>query len=453
MRFICDFHIHSKYSRATSRDMEPEALAYWAAIKGIKVLGTGDFTHPLWIKELKEKLEPAEKGLYKLKDAKLAIKNNFNNAKIPADLVLKIQSLKLSEIRFVLTAEISSIYSKGGKVRRVHNVIFAPSFEIADKINAKLNAIGNLRSDGRPILGLGSKELLKIILNISPAAVLVPAHAWTPWFSVFGSKSGFDSLEECFDEYAKFIFAIETGLSSDPAMNWRLSKLDNIALISNSDAHSPENLGREANVFEGEAIDYYSIMSAIKNKGESDARKTLPLKFVSTIEFFPEEGKYHYDGHRLCKISMSPAETKKAKGACPVCGKPLTIGVMYRVDELADRAIGEKPARYIPYKNLIPLKEIIADSLGVAKGAKKVNEEYFKLIAAFGSEFDILLDIPIEEIAKTSNHLMAEGIEKMRFGKVNVIPGYDGEYGKIRIFSEEDRKNSEKKKIEEKSLF
>lgn len=445
MRFICDFHIHSKYSRATSRDMEPEALAYWAAIKGIKVLGTGDFTHPVWIKELKEKLEPAEKGLYKLKDAKLAIKNNFNNAKIPAELVSKIQSSKLGEIRFVLTAEISSIYSKSGKVRRAHNIIFAPSFEIADKINEKLNAIGNLRSDGRPILGIDSKELLKIILNISPAAVLVPAHAWTPWFSVFGSKSGFDSLEECFDEYAKFIFAIETGLSSDPAMNWRLSKLDNIALISNSDAHSPENLGREANVFEGEAIDYYSIMSAIKNKGESDTRKTLPLKFVSTIEFFPEEGKYHYDGHRLCKISMSPEETKKVNGICPVCGKLMVIGVMNRVDELADRAIGGKPARFIPYKNLVPLKEIIADALGVAKAAKKVNEEYFKLITAFGSEFDILLDIPIEEIAKNSSRIVAEGIEKMRSGKVNVIPGYDGEYGKIRIFSEEYRENFSKK--------
>lgn len=448
MRFICDFHIHSKYSRATSRDMEPEALAYWAAIKGIKVVGTGDFTHPVWIKELKEKLEPAEKGLYKLKDAKLAIKDNFNNAKIPADLVSKIQDSKLGEIRFILTAEISSIYSKGGKVRRVHNVLFAPSFEVVDKINEKLNTIGNLRSDGRPILGLGSKELLKIVLNISPAAVLVPAHAWTPWFSVFGSKSGFDSLEECFDDYTKFIFAIETGLSSDPAMNWRLAKLDNISLISNSDAHSPENLGREANIFEGEQIDYYSIMSAIKNKGESDTKKTLPLKFVSTIEFFPEEGKYHYDGHRLCKVSFSPEETKKLKGICPVCGKPLTIGVMYRVDQLADRVLGGKPARFIPYKNLIPLKEIIADAFGVSKASKKVNEEYFKLISRFGSEFAILVDIDAKEIAGITNSLIAEGIEKMRAGKVRLVPGFDGEYGKIKIFDADS-----KEKVEEKSLF
>lgn len=445
MRFICDFHIHSKYSRATSRDMEPEALAYWSAIKGIKVLGTGDFTHPAWIQELKEKLEPAERGFYKLKDSKLAIKDNFNNSKIPKEIVAKIQSSgALGEMRFVLTAEISSIYSKGGKVRRVHNVVFAPSFEVAEKINAKLGTIGNLRSDGRPILGLGSKELLKIILNISPAAVLIPAHAWTPWFSVFGSKSGFDSLEECFDEYTKFIFAIETGLSSDPAMNWRLSKLDNIALISNSDAHSPENLGREANIFEGEAIDYFAIMSAIKNKGESDTKKTLPLKFVSTIEFFPEEGKYHYDGHRLCKISMDPIETKKNKGMCPVCGKPLVIGVMNRVDELADRPMGGKPKQCIPYKNLIPLKEIIADALGVAKGAKKVNDEYFKLINEFGNEFGILLDADIKEIAKRTMPAIAEGIDKMRMGKVLLTPGYDGEYGKIKIFGvkEERKENS-----------
>lgn len=434
--------------------MEPEALAYWAAIKGIKVLGTGDFTHPLWIKELKEKLEPAEKGLYKLKDSNLEIKNNFNNAKIPAELAEKIRASKLADLRFVLTAEISSIYSKGGKVRRIHNVIFAPSFEVAEKINAKLNTIGNLHSDGRPILGLDAKELLKIVLNISPAAVLVPAHAWTPWFSIFGSKSGFDTIEECFDEYSKFIFAVETGLSSDPAMNWRLSKLDNIALISNSDAHSPENLGREANVFEGEAIDYYAIMSAIKNKGQSDTAKTLPLKFVSTIEFFPEEGKYHYDGHRLCKISMRPEETKKAKGLCPVCGKPLTIGVMYRVDELADRPAGEKPPRYMPYKNLIPLKEIIADALGVGKIAKAVNEEYFKLISRFGSEFNILLDAPISEIGKNSQPIIAEGVEIMRAGKAEVIPGYDGEYGKIRIFSDKDRENAAKIKQEkQKSLF
>ncbi len=454
MRFIADFHIHSKYSRATSRDMEPEALAYWAAIKGIKVLGTGDFTHPLWIKELKEKLEPAEKGLYKLKDAKLAIKNNFNNAKIPAELVSKIQSSQLSDIRFVLTAEISSIYSKGGKVRRIHNVLFAPSFEIVEKINAKLNTIGNLHSDGRPILGLGSKELLKIVLNISPAAVLVPAHAWTPWFSVFGSKSGFDSLEECFDDYSKFIFAIETGLSSDPAMNWRLSKLDNISLISNSDAHSPENLGREANIFEGDAIDYYSIMSAIKNKGESDTKKTLPLKFVSTIEFYPEEGKYHYDGHRLCNVSMSPEETKKVKGICPVCGKPMVIGVMNRVDELADRVVGGKPPRFIPYQNLIPLKEIIADTMGVAKGTKKVNDEYFKLISRFGTEFSILLDTSADEISKNSQPIIGKGIEIMRSGKANVVPGYDGEYGKIRIFSDEDRSEAAKiKKEKSLSLF
>ncbi|MBU3964803.1 endonuclease Q family protein [Patescibacteria group bacterium] len=444
MRFICDFHIHSKYSRATSRQMEPETLAYWAAIKGINVLGAGDFTHPAWVKELKEKLEPAEKGLYKLKDPNFKPKEN-------SEFGVSRQSLE--KARFVLTAEISSIYSKAGKVRRAHNVIFAPDFETVEKINSKLEQIGNLKSDGRPILGLDAKELLKIILSVSPAAVMVPAHAWTPWFSVFGSKSGFDSLEECFDDYAKYIFAIETGLSSDPGMNWRLSALDKITLISNSDAHSPANLGREANVFEGESIDYYSIMSALKNKGHSDTTKTAPLKFAYTIEFFPEEGKYHYDGHRLCNVSMGPEETKKAKGVCPVCRKPLTIGVMYRVEELADRPVGGKPERVIPYKNLIPLEEIIADALGLGKISKATRAEYVKLICALGSEFNILLDAPIEEIAKHSEPIIAEGVKRTREQKAKVVPGFDGEYGKIKIFEESEREKFKEEKKERQKLF
>lgn len=444
MRFICDFHIHSKYSRATSRQMEPETLAYWSAIKGINVLGTGDFTHPAWLKELKEKLEPAEKGFYKLKNPGIEPKENSGFSIMP-------QSLE--KVRFVLTAEISSIYSKAGKVRRVHNVIFAPDFETAEKINSKLEQVGNLKSDGRPILGLDAKELLKIILNISPAAVVVPAHAWTPWFSIFGSKSGFDSIEECFDEYSKYIFAIETGLSSDPAMNWRLSALDKITLISNSDAHSPANLGREANVFEGENIDYYSIMSALKNKGRSDTTKTLPLNFSYTIEFFPEEGKYHYDGHRLCNISRSPEETKKTKGICPVCQKPLTIGVMYRVEELADRPVGGKPEQVIPYKNLIPLEEIIADAFGLGKISKATRAEYAKLINFFGNEFNVLLDAPVEEIAKYGAPIIAEGVKRTREQKAKVIPGFDGEYGKIKIFDGEERKEFSKKQAKQPSLF
>ncbi len=422
MRYICDFHIHSKYSRATSKLMEPENLARWAKIKGIDVIGTGDFTHPAYFAELKEKLTPAESGLYKFKGEK-------NNG-----------------TRFVLTAEISCIYSKNSKVRKIHILLLVPSLEAAEKINLKLSAIGNLRSDGRPILGLDAKELLKIALNVSPACFVVPAHAWTPWFSIFGSKSGFDSIEECFEDYAKYIFAIETGLSSDPAMNWRLSALDKIALISNSDAHSPENLGREANIFEGDKIDYYSLMSAIKNKGQSDISKTLPVKFVSTIEFFPEEGKYHFDGHRLCKVSFSPKETKEHKNICPVCGRTLTLGVDYRVDVLADRPEKFTPPGAVPFKNMIPLREIVAEALGIGKASKAVVGEYERMIAVFGSEFKILLDADEESLKKNALPIIAEGIIRMRQGKVIIKPGYDGEYGIIKIFEDEERKKFEKEK-------
>lgn len=309
MKIITDFHIHSKYARATSPNMNLENLSVWAEKKGIQVISTGDFTHPVWFKELKEKLEPAEQGLYKLKGAE-------------------------SPTRFILTTELSCIYTKKGKGRRVHLLLFAPSLETVEKINTQLGWIGNLKSDGRPMLGIDAKEVVKITLAASPECLVVPAHIWTPWYSVFGSKSGFDSLEECFDEYTKYIYAIETGLSSDPAMNWRLSALDNITLISNSDAHSPPKIGREANVFNVE-MSYGAISEAIKTKD--------PAKFLYTIEFFPEEGKYHYDGHRLCKVSLPPEKSKKLNNICPACGKPLTIGVLNRVEELADRPEGIKP--------------------------------------------------------------------------------------------------------------
>jgi uncharacterized protein (TIGR00375 family) len=424
MRFIADFHIHSKYSRATSRDMDLESLDKWARIKGIKVLGTGDFTHPEWLKNLKQKLEPAEPGLFKLK------KNS-------------------GETRFILTTEISCIYSKtraiakGGKedlssltkgrVRKIHMVIFAPSFEIVDKINAQLGWIGNLKADGRPILGLDAKELTKIALNVSGDCLVVPAHIWTPWFSLFGSKSGFDSIEECFEEYSKYIFAGETGLSSDPAMNWRLSALDKITLISNSDSHSPAKIGREANVFDTE-ISYPSIVNAIKTKN--------PEKFLYTVEFFPEEGKYHYDGHRLCGISLSPKESKKYNNICPNCGKPLTIGVLNRVEELADRPDGFKPDKAIPFKSLVPLAEIIADVLGVLPGAKAAEKQYQILIEKFGNEFEILLNASRQNLENATLSEIAEGIERVREGKVFVTPGYDGVYGKIKIFSQEDKNKS-----------
>jgi len=429
MQFVADFHIHSKYSRATSHDMDLESLDKWAKIKGIKVLGSGDFTHPEWLKNLKTKLEPAETGLFKLK------KDDQGT-------------------RFILTSEISCIYSKtevaakGGKedlssltknkVRKIHIIVFAPSFEIIDKINAQLGWIGNLKADGRPILGLDAKELVKIVLNVSPDCFVVPGHAWTPWFSIFGSKSGFDSIEECFEEYSKYIYAIETGLSSDPAMNWRLSALDKITLISNSDAHSPQKIGREANVFDTE-ISYPAITEAIKTKN--------PRKFLYTIEFFPEEGKYHYDGHRTCQISLSPEESKKYNNICPNCAKPLTIGVLNRVNSLADRPEGSKPKGAIPFKSLVPLSEIIAGAIGVLPGAKQVEKEYKNLIEKFGNEFEILLNASRQNLEIATLPGIAEGIERVREGKISILPGYDGVYGKIKIFSKEEKKSSSRQGI------
>lgn len=417
MKFIADFHIHSKYSRATSRDMNLESLDEWAKIKGIGVLGTGDFTHPIWFKELKEKLEPVESGLFKLRGVQGARHSN-------------------SEIYFILTTEISCIYSKKGKTRKIHLLIFAPSFEVVEKINAYLSLIGNLQSDGRPILGLDAKELAKIVLNISKDCLIVPAHLMTPWFGLFGSRSGFNSIQECFEEYSRYIYAGETGLSADPPMLWRMQDARKISLISNSDAHSPSHIGREANVFEVQDLSYQSIAEAIKCTGSTRA----DLKLSYTIEFFPEEGKYHYDGHRLCGISLSPAESKKYNNICPNCGKPLTIGVLNRVEELADRPQGFKPENAIPFKSLIPLKEIIADALGVMSGTKQVEREYKNLIEKFGNEFKILIDASHQDLKAITLPEIAEGIIRVREGRVFIEPGYDGVYGKIRIFSEGKQK-------------
>lgn len=392
--------------------MDLENLDKWAKIKGIKVLGTGDFTHPEWFKNLKEKLEPAEPGLFKLKNS-------------------------VSGTRFLLTVEISCIYSKKNSVRRIHVLIFAPSFETIEKINAHLGWIGNLKADGRPILGLDAKELAKIALDASKDCLVVPCHAWTPWFSIFGSKSGFDSIEECFDEYTKYIYAVETGLSSDPAMNWRLSALDKITLISNSDSHSLPKIGREANVFDTE-INYPAIAEAIKTKD--------PSKFLSTVEFFPEEGKYHYDGHRVCGVSFPPSESKKYNNICPNCGKPLTIGVLNRVEELADRPVGYRPKNAIPFKSLIPLEEVIAGALGTLTGTKRGKEEYGNLIEKFGNEFEVLLGASPGDLENSTLPGIAEGILKVREGKANIEPGYDGVYGKIKIFSESEQKALSKQK-------
>lgn len=332
----------------------------------------------------------------------------------------------------MLTVEISSIYKKGGKARRIHTLIFAPSIETAEKINAQLGWRGNLKSDGRPILGLDAHELAKIVFSIDPDAVIVPAHAWTPWFSIFGSMSGFDSIAECFEEFTPRIFAIETGLSSDPAMNWRLSKLDAVALISNSDSHSLQRIGREANIFDTE-LSYGGIMAAIRSHD--------PARFLFTVEFFPEEGKYHYDGHSEHKIRLSPAETRKLGGKCPTCGRPVTVGVLNRVEALADRPAGAKPPNAVPFKSMIPLDEIIAEAFDMGVSAKKVKGEYHRLVAALGSEFRVLLEAPASDLKSATVPEVAEGILRVRDGRVKIEPGYDGEYGKVKIFDEADRKN------------
>ncbi|MBI4654305.1 MAG: DNA helicase UvrD [Nitrospirae bacterium] len=414
MRFIADLHIHSKYSRATSKDMSPESIWRWAQIKGISVIGTGDFTHPAWFKELNEKLEPTTNGLFKLK--KEFVSNNIPD------------SCK-ANVSFILSAEISCIYSKNKKTRKVHSIILSPDFSTAAKINIALSKIGNLNADGRAILGLDAKELLRIVKDTSENAMLVPAHAWTPHFSVFGAVSGFDSLEECFEELTPHIHAIETGLSSDPPMNWRLSALDKITFVSNSDAHSPNKIGREANIFDAE-ISYKSMIEAIKTK----------RGFLGTIEFFPEEGKYHYDGHRLCGVSLSPDETINHNYLCPVCSKKLTVGVMHRVEKLADRENGFKPKDAPYYHSIIPLPEIISETLKVGVNSKAVDSEYQKLIQKLGNEFKILMDTPLDDIENAGSPLLREAISRMRSGNVHIAPGFDGEYGKIKIFEAVERK-------------
>lgn len=411
MFFYADLHIHSKYSRATSKDCNLEQLALWAQKKGLSIIGTGDFTHPAWFKEINEKLIPAGNGAYRLKPE--IEKQIFQNSE---------------PVRFVLSVEISTIYKKGDKTRKVHHVVFVPDLDTAQNFRQKLDAIGNINSDGRPILGLDSRNLLETVLESGDDTFIIPAHIWTPWFSVLGSKSGFDSIEECYEDLSDYIFAVETGLSSDPEMNWKVSKLDKFRLVSNSDAHSPSKLAREATVFDTEP-DYYGIMNALKTgKG-----------YTGTVEFFPEEGKYHEDGHRKCNICLTPDETKKLNGICPVCGKPLTIGVLYRVNELSDRPFD---CTFVPETggkvfSLVPLSEIISEILGVGPSSKSVTNEYERLIKKFGSELSILRNVPVEDLSKDFP-LLGEGISRLRQGKVIKHAGYDGEYGTIRLFEDSD---------------
>ncbi len=410
MRVIADLHIHSKYSRATSKNMDVENIARWAKLKGIDLIGTGDFTHHLWLEELKSKLKPTSGGLY-----------------------------QHNGINFLLTAEVSNMYKKNGKGRRIHTVIFAPGFGAVEKLNKKLAGRGNIASDGRPIFGFDVKDIIKMCLDISKDFFFVPAHAWTPWFSVFGSHSGFDSVEECFEEEAKNIYALETGLSSDPGMNWRLSKLDKYTLISNSDAHSPIKLGREANVFDCE-LSYKEIINILKKKDKN--------KFLYTVEFFPEEGKYHFDGHRLCEVRLSPGEARQHKNICPKCGKPLTIGVMNRVEALSDRKEGFVPKDAIPYKSLVPLIEIIAEAQQKAPTAKGVQEEYRTAISSFGTEFSILLDATEQDLKNSLSQNTAEAVIKVRNRDLYIEPGYDGEYGTVKIFKEEELVGKSGKQME-----
>jgi len=428
-RFIADLHIHSPFSRATSKKLLPRNLAAWAEIKGLDVVATGDFTHPKWLEILEEELVEVEEGLFELK----------NKQGLAKEIPGFFGELK-GKVRFILSAEISSIYKKRGKVRKIHNLVYVPSLDKAKELNRKLAEIGNLHSDGRPILGLDAKDLLDMVLELDSKAFLVPAHIWTPWFSLFGSKSGFDSIEECFEDLSKYIFALETGLSSDPEMNWLLSKLDRFFLVSNSDAHSGENLAREANIFQGE-VSYTGIYYALRGEG-------LSHKFLGTLEFYPEEGKYHLDGHRKCKVVLTPQETLSRGGICPVCGQKLTVGVLHRVLALADRKTPQKPKHHPDYTSLIPLKEILSEFLGVGPKSKKVNTLYVELIEKFGSELDILLNVPLEDL-KQKHSLLGEAVARMRRREVLRQPGFDGEYGKISLFTPKELQEI----LQGKSLF
>ncbi len=418
MKFTADLHIHSKYSRATAKNLDFENLYHAAQIKGVHVVGTGDFTYPDWIKQIETKLEEAEPGLFALK-------------KEIADEIDKIVPERCRQpVRFILQTEISNIYKKEDRVRKNHNLVYFPDIKSVKKFNARLDGIGNIRSDGRPILGLDAADLLKIMLEINDAGFFVPAHIWTPWFSMFGSKSGFDSVEQCFGPLKKHIFAVETGLSSDPPMNWRVADLDDICLISNSDAHSPGYLGRNASVF-NTGLSFSHIRKALETKDRQ--------AFEGTLDMYPHHGKYHYDGHRKCNVCLNPADTARLDGICPECGKPLTCGVLYRVQELATRPEGYQPENRHGFKSIIPLADILSEIFQVGPKTKKVTSYYNKAVHALGPELRILTELSIEEIKTAKVPLLAEAVEKMRTGDVTVDPGFDGEFGKVKLFTRQEK--------------
>jgi DNA helicase II / ATP-dependent DNA helicase PcrA len=413
MDYVADLHVHSPFSRATSKECAPSGLFAWARVKGIQVVGTGDFTHPGWLARLKEDLEPAEPGFLRLRDESVP-------SPLPGGRIGN------SPVRFVLSSEISCIYKRHGAVRKVHNLVYVPDFSAAERIAVRLAGIGNIESDGRPILGLDSRNLLEIVLEETPEGFLVPAHIWTPWFSLFGSRSGFDAVEECFGDLTPHVFALETGLSSDPDMNRMISSLDRFALISNSDCHSPAKLGREANLF-STGYDFFSLRDALRDNDRST--------FRGTIEFFPEEGKYHMDGHRACNVRLDPEETRGLDGRCPVCGRPLTVGVLHRVMELADRGRPHFPDDSPGFFSLVPLPEILGEIAGVGPSSKEVMHRYSSLIDRFGTEFDLLLHASMEELAGESP-VLAEAVTRVRERRVTRLGGYDGEFGTIRVFED-----------------
>lgn len=415
--YLVDLHVHSRYSRATSKEMTFESLYRWGKIKGINVIGTGDFTHPAWFLEMQEKLAPQSNGLYVFKP-ELA---KHEDVSLP-------ETVKNSPLYFIPSVEISNIYTRHEKSRRLHNLIIMPDFSAIAEFNNRLSQIGNLKSDGRPILGLDSRNLLEICLEVNSNSLFIPAHIWTPWFSMFGSKSGFDTITQAFGDLAGEIKVVETGLSSDPKMNWQLSQLQNITLVSNSDAHSPLKLGREANILQG-VIGFDVLLKALKTGDEN---------FKGTVEFFPEEGKYHADGHKSCGVRTTPAETNKLKGLCPRCGKPLIIGVEHRINELADLPPGRTPAKPKQVEYLIPLTEIIAETLGLTGVTKKVNTVYERMINLLGNEFQILRKVSVNEIAAAGYPLIAKALENMRQGKVLLDPGYDGVFGTVKTFTCKD---------------
>lgn len=409
--FLADLHVHSKYSRATSRDADLEHMAVMAQQKGLSVIGTGDFTHPLWMQEIRDKLIPAEPGLFRLRSD---LQSAVNELVPPACR---------EPVRFLLEVETSTIYRQSDHTRKVHHLIYAPNLEQAEIINQRLGRIGNLKADGRPILGMSSRDLLEVVLNAGEHCFLIPAHVWTPWFAALGSKSGFDSIDECYGDLAEHIFAIETGLSSDPAMNWRLSQLDRFTQVSNSDAHSPPKLGREATAFDC-PLDYFAMRDALRTR----------RGFGGTVEFFPEEGKYHLDGHRACAVRLEPSDTRRHHSLCPVCRRELTVGVLHRVQSLADRPDGFRPPDAAACESLIPLPEVLSEITQTGEKSKRVQTAWQQVVQKLGPELTVLREVPLEDIRHSGASLLAEAIGRMRRGQVHREAGYDGEHGTIRVF-------------------